>query len=102
MEFEDKNLNCEDCSEEFVFSSDEQAFYNERGFENEPKRCKPCRQKKKASRQGHGGGRGGFSSRPRESHDVVCAECGENTTVPFKPTGDRPVYCNDCFRSKRS
>ncbi|MHC4609618.1 MAG: CxxC-x17-CxxC domain-containing protein, partial [Planctomycetota bacterium] len=32
---------------------------------------------------------------------AVCAECGVSTTVPFKPTQGRPVYCRDCYRSKR-
>jgi CxxC-x17-CxxC domain-containing protein len=49
---------------------------------------------------GFGGGReGGFSERKRFTEtEVVCAKCGKNTTVPFKPTGDRPVLCSDCFR----
>jgi CxxC-x17-CxxC domain-containing protein len=29
--------------------------------------------------------------------DVTCDKCGRPTQVPFKPTGDRPVYCRDCF-----
>jgi len=52
---------------------------------------------------GFGGGRGGgFNSGPREEHDAVCAECGKQCKVPFKPSGDRPVYCQDCFKAKRS
>jgi len=35
--------------------------------------------------------------RPLEMHEVVCAKCGKETEVPFKPTGDKPVYCRDCF-----
>ena len=35
-------------------------------------------------------------------HPVVCAECGKDTTVPFLPRGDRPVYCSDCFSKQRS
>jgi CxxC-x17-CxxC domain-containing protein len=38
---------------------------------------------------------------PREMHTVICAECGKETQVPFKPSGDRPVYCQDCFQAKR-
>lgn len=38
---------------------------------------------------------------PREEFDVVCAECGVQTTVPFKPSGDRPVKCRDCFQKSR-
>ncbi len=38
---------------------------------------------------------------PREVFDVVCAECGVETTVPFKPDGSRPVKCRDCFQKDR-
>ena len=34
-----------------------------------------------------------------QMHSVVCDKCGERCEVPFKPTGDKPVYCSDCFRS---
>lgn len=37
----------------------------------------------------------------REMHKAVCAECGKECEVPFKPSGDRPVYCRDCYRNKR-
>jgi CxxC-x17-CxxC domain-containing protein len=38
--------------------------------------------------------RGGFRpSGPREMHKATCADCGKETEVPFKPSGDRPVYC---------
>ena len=33
-------------------------------------------------------------------HDVVCDKCGKETTVPFKPTSNKPVYCRDCFNKK--
>ena len=33
-------------------------------------------------------------------HPAVCAECGKETEVPFRPTGDRPVYCWDCFHKR--
>ncbi len=102
MSFEDKNINCVDCGQDFVHSAEDQGRYAERGFTNEPKRCRECRETRKA--QG-GGGRGssdyGSSRPPRESHDAVCAECGAPTTVPFKPTQGRPVYCRDCFRAQR-
>lgn len=88
---EDKTLECVECGEEFVFSADEQQFYMEKGF-SEPKRCKSCRAKMKAAR----GGRG-----ERQLHDAICADCGEATQVPFKPSGDRPVYCRDCYAKRR-
>jgi len=49
-----------------------------------------------------GGGRdfGDRDSRPRMMHEAVCASCGKKCEVPFRPSGDRPVYCKDCFGSK--
>ena len=34
-------------------------------------------------------------------HEVVCSECGTPTTVPFRPTAGRPVYCRPCFHKRR-
>lgn len=45
---------------------------------------------------------GGFNRGPREMHKAVCAECKQECEVPFKPSGDRPVFCKDCFAKKRS
>jgi len=39
-------------------------------------------------------------SGPREMYDVVCTKCGLECQVPFKPTGNKPVLCNDCFKQK--
>ena len=50
MEFEDKTLVCQDCGKEFIFTAGEQAFYKEKGLDNEPKRCKEFRDKRKAAR----------------------------------------------------
>ena len=60
--FTDKNLVCMDCSQEFVFTARDQEFYSERGF-TEPKRCTPCRNARKAQREGGsaGGGFGGYT-----------------------------------------
>lgn len=62
----DKSINCKDCSSDFVFTESEQAFYKEKGFENEPLRCPDCRAKKKQQRNG-GGSRGG-NNRGRSNH----------------------------------
>jgi CxxC-x17-CxxC domain-containing protein len=51
-----------------------------------------------------GGSRGGFRG-DREApmmHSAVCDRCGKDCEVPFKPTGEKPVYCRDCFRSMDS
>ncbi len=86
---QNKSLTCKDCGTSFVFSVREQAFYAERGFENEPQRCKPCREQRKLVRETAAAG--------PQSHEIVCARCGVTTTVPFRPRGDRPVYCRTCF-----
>lgn len=59
--FQDKTIVCKDCGHEFTFTAREQEFFAEKGFNNEPQRCKPCK-------------------------------------VPFQPSGNRPIYCSDCFR----
>jgi CxxC-x17-CxxC domain-containing protein len=37
----------------------------------------------------------------RTLYSVKCSDCGRNTEVPFKPSGDRPVYCRDCYQKHR-
>jgi CxxC-x17-CxxC domain-containing protein len=86
---EDKQLTCKDCGGSFIFSVRDQQFYAEKGFENEPQRCRDCRGARKTQRPALGA--------TREMFEAVCAQCGVNTTVPFKPRGDRPVYCRTCF-----
>ncbi|WP_346353430.1 zinc-ribbon domain containing protein [Azotosporobacter soli] len=92
--YEDKTMTCKECGVEFIFSASEQAFYAEKGFANEPGRCPTCRAARKQRT-------GGDAGRQREMHDVVCAACGVNTQVPFRPSSDRPVYCRDCFSKGR-
>lgn len=105
--YADKQLTCVDCQTEFVFTVGEQERFADLGFTNDPKRCGPCRAAKK--RAAGGGGGGGDRSRPpstaggppRELHIAKCAECGQDARVPFKPRGDRPVYCSSCFETRR-
>jgi len=94
---EDKILTCRDCDKEFPFTSSEQDFFAEKGFTNIPGRCPDCRAARKQNDRG-GSSRGGGSYQQREMHPATCAECGVETQVPFRPSGDRPVYCSDCFR----
>ena len=44
----DKTIVCRDCGKEFLFTEGEQAFYKEKGFDNEPVRCIECRRARKA------------------------------------------------------
>ena len=50
--FEDKTLVCKECGNEFVFTAGEQEFYAARGFQNEPQRCKACRDARKNAARG--------------------------------------------------
>lgn len=93
---EDKTLVCRECGNEFAFTASEQEFYAEKGFQNEPGRCPECR----ANRRSTGGG-GNFRGGERQMYEVTCSECGKPAQVPFKPTGDKPVYCRDCFSARR-
>jgi CxxC-x17-CxxC domain-containing protein len=89
MAFVDRTLTCRDCGAPFTFTAREQEFYAGRGFENDPARCPDCRAARKSARQSG-----------REMHSVVCAACGAETEVPFKPTGVKPVYCRTCFNTR--
>ena len=42
-------LSCCDCGGEYYFTACEQAFYKSKNFEEQPKKCKSCRQAAKAS-----------------------------------------------------
>lgn len=45
---------------------------------------------------------GGFRNfGPRQMFDITCSECNKPAQVPFKPTEGRPVYCRECYASKR-
>jgi CxxC-x17-CxxC domain-containing protein len=103
--YNDKNLTCADCGQEFVFTASEQDFYAQRGF-TEPRRCPSCRASRKAARGasdgggsssgagyggygagggysaggysgggGGGGGGGGYGSRDRGPREMFAATC---------------------------
>ncbi len=50
-------------------------------------------------RSSYGGGRSGGGG-SRQMYKVTCAECGQETEVPFEPRNGRPVYCRDCFERR--
>lgn len=48
--------------------------------------------KKDFGRPSFGGGR------PQaQMHQATCAQCNKECEVPFRPNGQRPVYCRECF-----
>jgi hypothetical protein len=72
--YTDKTITCRECGAEFAFTGSEQAFYAEKGFQNEPGRCPACRANRRQNTRGGNTG-------DRQMFDVI----------------DRPVYCRDCF-----
>ncbi len=98
MAFTDKTLVCRDCNTEFSFTASEQEFYQQKGLENEPRRCPSCRSLRRKSNAGAAP----MTRTSRQSFDAVCASCGASTQVPFEPRQDRPVYCNACFAKQRA
>ena len=149
--FADKSLKCIECQQSFTYTVAEQELHQSLGYQNEPKRCNPCREAKRQRkgpapagvggggsggerpRGGNGGGggdrppRGGGGGREREARPVdgggreregrpadgggapsreyfmaICGECGKEAQLPFKPRGDRPVFCSECFDKKKT
>lgn len=94
IHMQDIPLTCRDCGKEFLFTVAEQEFYKEKGFENQPVRCPECRAAKKARFNQNRG--------PRQMFTITCSNCGKEDQVPFKPKGDRPVLCNDCFQKQKA
>jgi CxxC-x17-CxxC domain-containing protein len=85
----DRDLLCASCGSTFVFSAGEQRFFRNKGYVNLPKHCRTCRSRRV----------GGV--RAKAETLVQCAECGRGTSVPFKPTQNRLVYCGDCFLKQK-
>ncbi len=93
MEFQDRTLRCVECGTEFVWTAGEQMFYADKNFKNEPKRCRAC--KAKRAQQGPP------AARERVETRTNCSNCGRETTVPFRPTQGRPVFCRECFLQRK-
>jgi CxxC-x17-CxxC domain-containing protein len=96
VEFVDRRLQCLDCGEEFVWTAGEQRFYAERQLQNEPKRCRACKSKHFSGRPPRD-----LSRREPVETAATCSSCGKETTVPFRPSPGRPIYCRECFQQRK-
>ena len=101
MAYTEKSIQCSDCGKPFPFTVEEQEFFASKGYTNEPKRCPACRQNRRSERFGNSGGGSGMNRGPRQMFPAVCAQCGQDTQVPFQPRGDKPVYCRDCYAKSK-
>ena len=66
----------------------------------EPKAEEPKAEKPASSgvvSTGGGAAPVGSDQHGRQLYNVKCAACGKQAQVPFKPSGNRPVYCRDCY-----
>ena len=90
MEYVDRTLTCVECGARFLFSASEQAFFHDKGYTNDPKRCSACRAHKAGL------------DKVRIETSITCSECGAQATVPFKPVRGKPVLCRSCFLKKRT
>ena len=86
MDFVDRELKCVDCGAEFVFTAGEQLFFHDKQFTNDPKHCKQCKAKRARGTQ-----------RARPETRTTCAQCGLETTVPFKPTQGKTRALSSMF-----
>ena len=68
--YEDRTLVCNECGQEFTFTAGEQEFYAEKGFANDPKKCKACRDARKNAGKAE-----------REMFTATCARCGKEARV---------------------
>jgi len=93
MALTDKSMTCRECGNTFMWTAGEQEFYAQKGLLHEPQRCPDCRRRAKAERA---------AARAQSMHDIVCSNCGRPGQVPFAPRTDRPVYCSDCFETRRT
>ena len=100
MEFQDKVLKCIDCGSDFIFTAGEQLFFHDKQFKNEPKRCKACKNKR-VSVLGAPPAPGQAYRYAKVETQATCSGCGKTTTVPFRPTQGRPIFCRECFTQKR-
>ncbi len=98
MTVKDKVLQCHDCGTEFTFTVQEQEQFLSVGFTNSPKRCVPCRQKRKERQTGRSQNNvRNTANNKKELFSAVCIECKKETQVPFKPISSKPVYCGMCY-----
>jgi len=100
-DYRDRSIACVDCGAGFIWTVGEQVFFHDKGLKNEPKRCKPCKQAKN-DRLAAISAAQSAGIRQRIEVTVTCAQCHEQTTVPFYPSQGRPVYCRACFLAARA
>jgi CxxC-x17-CxxC domain-containing protein len=130
MPNEDLELTCVQCGEKFIFTKTEQQQWARRGFVHQPKRCRKCREERRARMQqqfysssGYDSNRGIYrapsfrneqqpyrgiyrspmegSKLPPKNYEITCSKCGETDVIPFKPAMGRDVFCHSCYEEMK-
>lgn len=83
MDFQDKVLICKECGREWTFTAEEQRFFFEKNFTNEPGRCQECRKARKDKR----------ALGQRQLFNIICSQCGKEAQV-IHP---KMTLCRDCY-----
>ncbi len=91
----DLEITCSECGTPFTFTAREQEYYRERNLTH-PKRCKPCRDARRANF-----GRAQAQGGQRQRFEITCDQCGKHESLPFRPSTGR-VLCSDCFSASRA
>lgn len=115
--FQDKTIVCKDCGQEFTFTANEQEFFAEKGFTNEPQRCKPCRDARKgASNNGQAASArclkrcmplpaavpAKFRSSPVQTVRSTAAIASVNNSQSTRPSGRVFVFCSGRLRPAKT
>ncbi len=114
---QDVMVRCVDCGAEFEFTTREQLYYQEQGW-NPPRRCKTCRAKRKPASADAYNSRDAANEKPTSTETeradsgdtsalhqkfrVNCSSCGIETSVPFKPDPKRPAFCKACLAKSKA
>jgi len=91
----------DDCKVPFKPSNDK-PIYCSRCFEkHDPRGEMPSRSRRERLNAYDRNPRGGNSHDDREMFSTICDKCGNKCEVPFKPSGDKPVFCSDCYSKNK-
>ena len=94
MEYRDKSLVCVECHQHVRLDRRRAALLRRQELQE---RAEALQGLQGQAQRAHGP-----ATRERVETTAICSQCGKETTVPFKPTQGRPVYCKECFQQRKA
>ncbi len=73
-----------------------------RPTQGKPVYCSNCFENQRGGSDRYSEARGPERSEDRPMFNAICADCGNSCKVPFQPSGDKPVFCSNCFGDKKN